>query len=36
MNLNREKGITFVIVTHNEALSERCHRVLKMVDGRIA
>ncbi len=36
INLNREKGITFVIVTHNEALSERCHRVLKMVDGRIA
>jgi lipoprotein-releasing system ATP-binding protein len=36
MNLNREKGITFVIVTHNESLSNRCHRVLRMVDGRIA
>jgi lipoprotein-releasing system ATP-binding protein len=35
-NLNREKGITFVIVTHNESLSDRCHRVLRMVDGRIA
>ena len=34
-NLNREKGITFVIVTHNESLSDRCHRVLRMVDGRI-
>jgi len=35
-DLNREKGITFVIVTHNESLSDRCHRVLRMVDGRIA
>ncbi len=36
INLNKEKGITFVIVTHNESLSNRCQRVLKMVDGRIA
>jgi lipoprotein-releasing system ATP-binding protein len=36
LNLNREKGITFVIVTHNESLSDRCHRVLRMADGRIA
>lgn len=35
VNLNKEKGITFVIVTHNESLSKRCHRVLKMVDGRV-
>jgi lipoprotein-releasing system ATP-binding protein len=35
VSLNREKGITFVIVTHNESLSNRCHRVLRMVDGRI-
>jgi len=35
VNLNKEKGITFVIVTHNESLSDRCHRVLRMVDGRI-
>lgn len=34
--LNKERGITFVIVTHNEALSERCHRVIEMVDGKIA
>jgi lipoprotein-releasing system ATP-binding protein len=33
--LNSEKGITFVIVTHNEALSSRCHRTLKMVDGKV-
>jgi lipoprotein-releasing system ATP-binding protein len=36
IKLNEAKGITFVIVTHNESLSSRCHRVLKMADGRIA
>jgi lipoprotein-releasing system ATP-binding protein len=36
IDLNKKKGITFVIVTHNESLSNRCHRVLRMVDGRIA
>lgn len=35
INLNKEKGITFIIVTHNESLSKRCHRTLRMVDGRI-
>ncbi len=35
LKLNRDKGITFVLVTHNESLSKRCHRVLKMVDGRL-
>lgn len=36
LRLNKEKGITFIIVTHNESLSSRCGRVLRMVDGRIA
>jgi len=35
LKLNRERGITFVIVTHNESLSKQCHRVMKMVDGRL-
>lgn len=35
IRLNKEKGITFVIVTHNEALSNRCHRVLRMIDGKV-
>ncbi|MEW6571912.1 MAG: ABC transporter ATP-binding protein [Nitrospirota bacterium] len=35
ISLNEEKRITFVVVTHNESLSRRCHRTLKMVDGRI-
>jgi len=34
MDLNN-KGITFIIVTHNETLSSRCGRILKMKDGRI-
>jgi lipoprotein-releasing system ATP-binding protein len=35
VRLNKAKGITFVIVTHNESLSAQCHRILKMVDGRL-
>lgn len=31
--LNRKRGITFVIVTHNKDLSDRCNRVLEMADG---
>jgi lipoprotein-releasing system ATP-binding protein len=35
-DLNATKGITFVIVTHNEALSNQAHRIIRMVDGQIA
>jgi lipoprotein-releasing system ATP-binding protein len=35
MDINGKQGITFVIVTHNESLSRRCHRVVEMVDGRM-
>ena len=35
VNLNKEKGITFVIVTHNESLSKRCHRIFRMLDGKV-
>lgn len=35
LDLNRQKNITFVIVTHNRELSGRCHRVLEMADGRL-
>jgi lipoprotein-releasing system ATP-binding protein len=35
MDINQRHGITFIIVTHNESLSKRCHRVLEMVDGKL-
>jgi lipoprotein-releasing system ATP-binding protein len=35
-DLNRAKGITFVLVTHNEALSAQAGRIIRMVDGQIA
>ncbi|MBK7352810.1 MAG: ABC transporter ATP-binding protein [Nitrosomonas sp.] len=33
--LNKEKGTTLILVTHDEALSNRCDRKIKMVGGRI-
>ncbi|HSB30080.1 MAG TPA: ABC transporter ATP-binding protein [Candidatus Sulfobium mesophilum] len=33
LDLNERKGITFVVVTHNKSLSDRCHRVVEMADG---
>ncbi len=35
VKINKVRGTTFVIATHNEALARRCHRVLQMVDGQI-
>ena len=32
---NRERGTTFVLVTHNEKLSLQADRLIKMVDGKI-
>jgi putative ABC transport system ATP-binding protein len=34
-DLNREKGITLVIVTHDPDLASRCERIIEMKDGRI-
>ena len=34
-DLNRDKGITLVIVTHDDDLARRCDRVIEMSDGRI-
>ncbi len=33
MEINKTKGITFVIVTHNEKLARQADRVIRMVDG---
>ena len=35
LRLNKEKGITFVIATHNESLARKCDRILEMKDGQI-
>jgi putative ABC transport system ATP-binding protein len=33
--LNRENGATLLLVTHDEALTRRCDRVLRLVGGRL-
>ncbi|MBI5419418.1 MAG: ABC transporter ATP-binding protein [Deltaproteobacteria bacterium] len=35
LDLNRKRGLTLVMVTHNEELAGRLHRVIKIDDGRI-
>jgi lipoprotein-releasing system ATP-binding protein len=34
-DIHREKGITLMIVTHNEKLAAGMGRIIRMVDGRI-
>jgi lipoprotein-releasing system ATP-binding protein len=33
--LNRDKGVTIVVVTHNEALAAACDRTLRLEAGRL-
>ena len=35
VNLNREQGQTFVLVTHDASVARRAHRLVRMRDGRI-
>lgn len=35
LQLNKEKGITLIIVTHDEDLAKKCERIIEIVDGRI-
>ena len=34
-SLNREKGITLIVVTHDEELAAKCERQIRIADGRI-
>ncbi|RJF75498.1 ABC transporter ATP-binding protein [Rhodopseudomonas palustris] len=34
--INRERGTTFLLVTHNDDLAARCDRIVRVVDGWIA
>jgi putative ABC transport system ATP-binding protein len=35
VQLNREQGLTFVLVTHDRGVGERCDRIVRMRDGHI-
>lgn len=35
LGISQKHGVTFIIITHNESLSKKCHRSLKMIDGRL-
>lgn len=35
LELNREQGLTIVMVTHDESIAADCHRVIRLVDGRM-
>ena len=33
--LNRERGLTIVIVTHDPGIAERTDRIVRLSDGRV-
>ena len=33
--INRDRGVTFIIVTHNDKLSIRADRILRMAEGKV-
>ena len=35
LSLNREAGITMLMVTHNEKLAGRLHRIIRLSDGQV-
>jgi putative ABC transport system ATP-binding protein len=35
VNLNREQGLTFILVTHDRGVGARCERIVRMRDGLV-
>ena len=35
IELNEKRGLSLLVVTHNERLAARLHRTVRIVDGRI-
>ncbi|MCK5578873.1 MAG: ATP-binding cassette domain-containing protein, partial [Planctomycetes bacterium] len=35
LKLNKERGKTFIIVTHDENIAQKAHRVIRLSDGKI-
>ncbi|MGH2550570.1 MAG: ABC transporter ATP-binding protein, partial [Thermomicrobiales bacterium] len=35
IQLNKEKGLTFVLVTHDSGVGRQCNRLIRMRDGEI-
>ena len=35
MDLNRKRGLTLMVVTHNEEMAGRLHRLIRIDDGRV-
>jgi lipoprotein-releasing system ATP-binding protein len=33
--VNRKAGVTFLVVTHDPRLADRCDRIVEIVDGRL-
>ncbi len=35
LNLNKDEGVTTVIITHDPKVAEQCHRVVHVADGKV-
>jgi len=35
LEINKRRGTAFAVVTHNKALSDRCHSVIEIADGMV-
>jgi len=35
LEMNRKQGLTVIVVTHNEGMADRMHRVVRIDDGRV-